>query len=94
MLWLPPLSDKYGRKYFFQIGIFGNLAVYYIIKETNSLYTVIIAQFFCGVLNSLRTTVGFVYLMELLPRRLQQYYGNAWGIYESSISLIGTYYFW
>ena len=68
LLILPPLSDKYGRKYFFQLGVFLNLIVYYIIMETRSLNVMIAAQFLCGMLNSLRTSVGFVYLMELVPR--------------------------
>ena len=71
LLVLPPMSDKYGRKLFFQFGIFANVIVYYFVKETRSLRNLIIAQFFCGMLNSLRTTMGYVYLMELLPRHLQ-----------------------
>jgi len=71
LLILPPLSDKHGRKYFYQLGIFLNLAVYYVIKETTSLQVLIAAQFVSGMLNSLRTTVGYIYLMELLPRDMQ-----------------------
>lgn len=62
--------------------------------QTKSLNMLIGAQFICGMLNSLRTTVGFVYLMELTPNHLQQRFGTCWGLYEASIFAFGTYYFW
>jgi MFS family permease len=59
-----------------------------------SLNWLIVAQFVIGATNSMRCSIGYVYLMELLPDHLKTSYGTMWGIVEGLIFIFGTFYFW
>ena len=42
----------------------------------------------------MRCSIGYVYLMELLPDHLKTKYGTMWGMIEGLIFIFGTLYFW
>ena len=65
LLWLPALSDRYGRKYFFWLGVFVETCVYTGVIFTTNLNVMITLFFILGMVSSLITQVGYVYLMEL-----------------------------
>ena len=71
LLWLPSFGDKYGRKYLFWFGIFINVICTGTMLFTKSLAVMSTAIFIIGMASSLRSNIGYVYLMELLPRKIQ-----------------------
>ena len=68
LLWLPILSDKTGRKRIFQFGMLSDLLLYTGLLLTDSLAVMIMLYFIFGMMTSIRVQVGFVYLMEILPK--------------------------
>ena len=70
LLWLPLLSDKLGtRRWIFIAGTVLDLAMYTGIMATHSLNVMITLAFLEGLFASCTQTVGWVYMMELLPPR-------------------------
>jgi len=47
-----------------------------------------------GLFTTIRVNVGYVYMMELMPKRLQSNFSSAYNTLEGSILLIGTLYYW
>ena len=47
-----------------------------------------------GFLSSIRITVGYVYIMELLPKKFQTPITSIWNIQEVSIYCLAVIYFW
>ena len=94
LLWLPSFADRNGRrKYFFACMVL-DLGLFTALMFTKNLY-VMIAIFFCfGLLTSIRTNVGYVYLMEMLPKKAQTPVTTAWNVQEVMIYFMGTLYFW
>ena len=68
MLWIPNLGDKYGRKKLFWIGMVIMAVCNGVQCFTKSLVAMSISIFTTGMVSSIRANVGYVYLMELLPR--------------------------
>ena len=69
LLWVPALADKNGRKKIFWFGMFCDLMLYTGLLITSSL-GVMIALYFCfGMVCSIRIQIGYVYLMEMLPKK-------------------------
>ena len=69
MLWVPMLSDKHCRKKYFILGIIGQLLSMTVMIFTHNLDVMIAAGFATGAISSFRVNVGFIYLMELMPKR-------------------------
>lgn len=68
-LWLPPLSDIYGRKIFFLTAMASGMVFHLGIYFAQN-WAVIIAMSFCiGLVSSLRIQVGFNYMIEFFPLR-------------------------
>ena len=78
MLWVPRFADKYGRKWIFVLGMGGNVIVSTIIMFTHNANMMIFAIFCLGALMTIRVTIGFVYLVELMPSSRQTLYGTIW----------------
>lgn len=68
--WLPRLSDVYSRKYIFMGGMFADLCLYIALFFTTSLDWMIVVTTCFGLVTTVRCNIGYVYMMELLPRRL------------------------
>ena len=69
ILWLPQLADKYGRKNFFWFGQIIDLALYTGLLFTENLAVMIAIMVLFGIFSSLRVQVGYVYLMEMMPKK-------------------------
>jgi len=92
--WVPRLSDMYGRKMIFNIGMLIDLAMFIIMFFTTKIDSMIMVTFMFGLATTIRVNIGFVYMMELMPKRNQTFYGSAYNVLESSVLLLGTLYFW
>ena len=94
ILWLPRLSDKYGRKKFFVVGMAIQLLLYTLLMVCESLDAMIALMFAFGMNCSIRINVGYIYLMELMPQNKQTLVGTIWNIGEAMIYFMATIYFW
>ena len=70
------------------------LVLYTMLMLCESLDVMIAIMFFFGMNASIRVNVGFVYLMELMPKKNQTFIGTAWSIGEAMTYFIATVYFW
>ena len=61
---------------------------------TGSLNMMLFCSFSIGTLCSLRINVGYIYLMELMPKRFQTTVGTVWNVVEAFEIMIGPLYFW
>ena len=68
LLWLPAIADRKGRKMIFWVGQVIDLGLFTGLMLTHDLVVMIILFFCFGAMSSIRVNVGYVYLMELLPK--------------------------
>ena len=94
LLWVPRLGDLLGRKKLFWACMLCQTFLYVAMLFTKSLIgmTFIIGGF--GVFNSIRVNIGFVYLMELLPKKAQTPVTTVWSTSMTLIYLFGTIWLW
>ena len=93
LLWLPRLSDTNGRWLIFTVAMAVDTVLYTVLIWTNNLNVMIILMFLFGLISSARLNVGFVYMMELMPRSKHTLVGTCWCIAEGCIYLAATIYF-
>ena len=54
---------------------------------TTSINWMIVVMFMFGMATTIRVNVGFVYMMELMPKRNQSFYSSAYNTFEGTILL-------
>ena len=91
---IPRISDLYSRKKIFILGMWLDVALFIAIFLCKSLDLMIAITFMFGLATTIRVNVGFVYMMELMPKRLQGFYSSAYNTLEGSVLLLATLYFW
>jgi len=91
---MPVLSDKYGRKSFFQIGVTINLIAYTLIMINTSFWTQIALLFIVGLNSPTTYVIGFGYLQELVGNDHKAIYATLWNISEGLIFVYSTIYYW
>lgn len=93
LLWVPLLSDKYGRKPFFVWGQVLQFALMTVQMVTHNVMIMLAVIFAQGALTTIRINIGYLWLMELLPKRHQTAVGSGWNVYESFCVMVGPLYF-
>jgi len=91
---LPPLADKYGRKWVFVVGRFIECILFTILMSTSSwtLMMAVMAGF--GMTTTTRMTVGITYMQELFPTHRQVLILVMFWVEGSLIYMLCTIYFW
>ena len=69
LLWIPLLSDKHNRKKFFIGGNIADIICLSLMLFTSSVNVVITLAFMMGMISSFRINVGYIYLVELMPKK-------------------------
>ena len=92
--WVPRLSDMYSRKKIFIIGMVMDWLMFVAMFFAKSINWMIVITFVFGLMTTIRVNVGFVYMMELMPKRKQTFYATIYNIVEGTCLLYGTVYFW
>ena len=92
MLWLPTLSDKYGRWIFYSSGVALDSMIYLMVSLLSNIDFAIVAIFVYGILTSIRMNIGFVYLMELVPRQNRTAVGTFWCLSGICLQLTISFY--
>ena len=94
LLWLPPMADRRGRKMIFWLGMVIDLALLTGLMLTHELIVMLIIQFGTGMMSSIRVNIGYVYLMELMPKKMQTPVTSGRNVLEALIFVFATLYFW
>lgn len=94
LLWLPGFADRHGRRKLYFYGMIINLALYTILMLTRSLIFMNFVWFFFGLLTSIRSNIGYVYLVEMMPKKSQTYVTTFWNVQEALIYFFSVIYFW
>lgn len=68
LLWVPRLGDIYGRKQVFAIAMAFSVVLYALLMTTSSLNAMIAIAGLFGMITSVRVNIGYIYLMELVPK--------------------------
>ena len=68
LLWVPGLADVLGRRRLFAISMAFGAIIYTVMMFTSSLNVMIAMSFLMGIMSSVRINVGYIYLMELVPK--------------------------
>ena len=93
-VWLPPLSDIYGRKSLFIVAMGTGLLFHFGMYITSHWSVIITMTFLLGLITSLRIQVGYNYLIEFFPKSRQVFAGTCWCIMDALVFMITTLYFW
>ena len=94
MAWMPRLSDMYSRKIFLQIGMITNFAMFICMYYVTSVEWMIAITFVFGLVMTIRVNIAFVYMMELLPNRLKNFYAVLCSIMDTTGIIYCALYFW
>ena len=94
LLWVPRFGDQYGRKTVFAVGMSLNLLMYTIMMWTRDINVMLVSLFMQGALTSVRMNIGYLYMLELMPKHSRTSVGSLFGVMDSSIYLLATLYFW
>jgi len=94
LLWLPAIADRRGRKNIFWLAMFAQLCLFVGLLTTRNLIVMLFIMFSFGGLSAVRVGVGYVYLMEMLPRSKQTSVTSGWNTQEALIYVFATIYFW
>jgi len=93
ILIIPRQSDTHGRKIFWQVGMFLQTLCFVVMDWTHSLDVMIGVIFMIGCLSSIRISIGYVYMMELLPKNKQTAVGSTLNVMEGFTLLAITIYY-
>lgn len=100
-VFLPTLSDRYGRKPFFVAAI-ACIAITFTAlvllpggnEHYNMVYIFLTIWFINGVQSGLRTAVGYCYFCELAPSKHREAMGTIWNVSEGMLLIWLTLFFW
>jgi len=90
---IPPLSDRYGRKYIFFISMVLGTIGYAWLMFTHNINVTISMMFMQGLITSGRITVGYVYMQEFLTPKWRVFTGAAYNVIDGMTYLFMTIYF-
>jgi MFS family permease len=91
---LPRIADIIGRKPVFCLSMLIQTVAFIGLFFTKSIYLAYFIMFLFGVSSVGRTSISFLYLMEILPKAQQVLVGTILQLFSSLVSIIGCLYFW
>ena len=94
LLWVPRISDIYGRRKVLITGLTLSAIFYTALLFVSSLNQLIILMFCLGMMRTINRSIGFVYMIELMPKQRWTLVTTIFLVMDVSIYLSGTIYFW
>ena len=88
---MPRLGDVYGRKTMVTINSVVGFFLYLGVMFAPNIYFLGAVLFISGVFNSIRTNIGYMYMIELMPQKNRSLMGTVWNLVEGTINLIATF---
>ena len=93
LLWMPRLSEIYGRARFFKFAMALNTLMFTVLMFSRSYALTLTSIFIVGFFTSMRTGIGWPYLLELVPKRDRPYHATLYGIIGANWGVIGAVFF-
>ena len=93
VLWMPRLADSYGRAMIYKISMIGNIICIFFMHQTKDVKVMVGVMAGLGFLNSARTTIGFNYMNEFIPKSHKAIIGTLVKVSDSLAFLFTTIYF-
>ena len=93
LLWLPRLADVYGRRPLFTVGMALQWVLFTVIMVTKNFWVMLTTIFLFGMLASIRQVTGWVYFMELLPKKNNTVAACVFCVIDALTYLMVTVYF-
>ena len=93
-VFLPRLSDIYGRKKVFMFSLLLQTLAMIGMYASRDLNLTTVMMFIFGMAAVGRTSIGFLYLMELLPTNRQVLVGTTLHLNNALVGVLGCLYFW
>lgn len=93
LLFLPSLADKYGRRYIYTVCMWLMLPVMITMMLTHSINVMIVCIICQGMISTARVSIGFVYMMEFIPKENHAFLCTFFMIQAPFITLLATIYF-
>lgn len=84
---MPRLSELYGRAKFFKFSMALNMLMYSILMFSRSYSLNLISIFIVGFFTSMRTGIGWPYLLELVPKASRPLHATLFGMIGASWGL-------
>ena len=78
LLWVPQFGDRFGRKPCYMISVFTDFIILVCIMFTHSIDFMIVCLLIFGMMASVRTNIGFPYLLEMFPESGQVLASTLW----------------
>ena len=94
LLWVPRLGDKYGRSLFFKFGAFADFFLLLGVVFIKSWVPMMIILTMVGFLASVRTNIGYIYLLEFFSKEQAPIVGSLQMVIRAIFALITAVYFW
>ena len=69
VIWAPRLGDIYGRKKLFTIGLICDAVLLTSLLLASRLNVLLVIMLGLGAVTSIRINIGFIFLMELTPKK-------------------------
>ena len=93
-IFIPRMADIYGRKKIFLFSMALQLCTFLALYFSRDLNLTTVLMFIFGIAAVGRCSIGFLYLMELLPTSRQVFVGTILHVNNASVGVIGCLYFW
>ena len=91
---IPRLADVYGRRVTFIYSMVLQTLAFIGVIFSRDINITTVLMFFMGIAAPARTTIGFLYLMELLPAKSRPLAAISHHFVASFVNVVGCLYFW
>ena len=93
LIFVPMMSDIYGRKWIFSLNMLAQSIGWTIIMFTSNFWAAIFALFINGLCSTTRVQIGILYMMEFFPIKDIPLGGTLYFVMEIVCALFGVLYF-
>lgn len=94
LLWMPSLAETRGRHNLFKFSMVLNLGIFTLVFFSTSYMITLFSIGIVGVFTSLRTGVGWPYLLEMVPKKDRAMHATLYGMLGASWGMIGSIFFY
>ena len=90
LLWMPKLSDTYGRAGLFRFAMVLHTILYIVIMFSRSFTLTLASVFVTGLFTSLRYGVGWPFLLEIIPSQSRPVHAMIYGVLGALCGLVSS----
>lgn len=91
---LPPLADKFGRKYTYFFDVLTQTIAYLVIFFSKNIYLTIACYLVVGLCAGGRVAIGTTYMNEFLPLKNQNSATTMVNVHDSSVMILQALYYY